>query len=82
MPRGEISQILGEDGERVHDDARFKRNGGHYRENDAIWKWGPDNKGQSLFLAFRDGKLVNFDPDQFSDTEDETSFLDASPDQN
>ena len=82
MPRGKISQILGEDGERVQDDARFKRNGGHYRENDTIWKWGPDNKGQSVFLAFRDGKLVNFDPDQFSGTEDEASFLDAPPDQN
>jgi hypothetical protein len=74
MSRGEISQTLGEDGKRVRDDARFKRNGGHYRENDTIWKWGPDNKGQSIFLAFRDGKLVNFDPDEFSETEDETSF--------
>lgn len=76
MSRGEISQVLGEDGQRVRDDARFKRNGGHYRENDTIWKWGPDNKGQSIFLAFRDNKLVNFDPDEFSGNPDEASFID------
>ena len=77
MPRGEISQILGEAGQLVRDDARFKRNGGHYRENDTIWKWGPDNLGRSVFLAFRSGKLVNFDPDEFAETEpDGTRFID------
>lgn len=76
MPRGEVSQILGESGQLVRDDSRFKRNGGHYRENDTIWKWGPDNHGQSIFLAFRGGKLVNFDPDEFAETEmDGTQFI-------
>jgi hypothetical protein len=76
MSRGEVSQALGESGQLVRDDSRFKRNGGHYRENDTIWKWGPDSRGQSIFLAFRGGKLVNFDPDEFAETEDDgTQFI-------
>ena len=69
MSRAEVAQVLGERGTPVDRDARFKRNGGHYREHDRLWKWGPDNQGQSVLLAFREGILVNFDPDEFNSTD-------------
>lgn len=69
MSRGEVATVLGERGERVRRDSRYTRNGGHYRENDVLYKWGPDNEGRSILLAFREGKLVNFDPDFFKSTD-------------
>lgn len=81
MSRGEVAQILGEEGQRVQNDARFKRNGGHYRENDALWKWGPDNKGKTILLAFREDTLVNFDPEFFDLSDfDEMAVVDETPD--
>lgn len=65
MSRSEITRILGEEGRRVYDDGRFKNDGGHYQMDDEVWKWGPDSKGHSVFLVFRDGKLANFDPNEF-----------------
>ena len=50
-------------------DSRYTRNGGHYRENDVLYKWGPDNEGRTILLAFRDDKLVNFDPDFFESSD-------------
>ena len=63
---GEVNQVLGNDGVRVRDDLRFKTFGGHYRRDDLIYKWGPTSNGKSLFLAFRDGSLINFDPSEYS----------------
>ncbi len=62
----EVNQVLGNEGVRVLDDMRFKTNGGHYRRDDLIYKWGPTSDGKSLFLVFRDGSLVNFDPSEYS----------------
>jgi len=69
MSRSEVAQVLGEAGQPVDRDFRFKRNGGHYQERDRLWKWGPDHQGQSVLLAFREGTLVNFDPEEFAATE-------------
>ena len=65
MTQSEITRILGEEGRRVYDDGRFKNEGGHYQIDDDFWKWGPDSEGRTICLGFRDGHLVNFDPNEF-----------------
>jgi hypothetical protein len=60
----EISQALGEDGIRVHDDTWLKKGNG-YREDDTVYRWGPDRTGRDIYLVFRDGHLINFDPKEF-----------------
>ena len=61
----EVSQVLGESGERRHDDRDYKTNGGYYQLTDVAYQWGPDRRGRTVILFFRDGKLVNFDPAEF-----------------
>jgi|GEM_PF-1674342 len=60
-----VNEVIGSEGLREFDDAEMKRNGGHYQQTDVGYKWGPDRKGRSVVLFFRDGKLINFDPDEF-----------------
>lgn len=69
MAVSEVSKVLGEEGRRVYDDGWIKRGGGHYQSGDKAWKWGPDREGRSVFLVFRDGKLVNYDPNEFENDE-------------
>ena len=78
MSRGEVAQVFGEQGERVRRDFRYTRNGGHYRENDVLYKWGPDNEGRTILLAFRDDKLVNFDPEFFESDFSDIQTVDES----
>jgi len=61
----EVARVLGEDGRQVYEDGWIKQGEGHYQSGDETWKWGPDREGNSVFLVFRDGKLVNFDPREF-----------------
>ena len=65
MSPGEVSEILGEPGQRVYDDGWITNDGGVYQVGDEAYKWGPDGRGTSYFLVFRDRRLVNFDPAQF-----------------
>ena len=60
----DISNVLGEDGVRVHDDTWLKR-GTAYREDDTVYRWGPDKNGRDIYLVFREGRLINFDPKEF-----------------
>jgi hypothetical protein len=60
----DISIVLGEDGVRVRDDTWVKRGNG-YREDDKVYRWGPDKNGRDVYLVFREGKLINFDPKEF-----------------
>lgn len=60
----EISVVLGEDGTRVHDDTWLKRGNG-YREDDTVYRWGPDKNGRDIYLVFRNARLINFDPSEF-----------------
>ncbi|MHC4877807.1 MAG: hypothetical protein ACYTGL_15205 [Planctomycetota bacterium] len=66
MTPSEINRVLGEDGTRVFEDGWIKNHGGHYHAGDNTWKWGPDRAGNSIYLVFRDNKLVNFNPDEFA----------------
>lgn len=65
MSLASVNDILGESGERVFNDTSLKRNANQYQETDIGFKWGPDTNGRSIVLFFRDGKLVNFDPEEF-----------------
>jgi len=67
MSVNQVEQILAENGQRVFADRKFKTNGGYYRSGDHVYKWNPDNRGRSIYLIFRDDKLVNYNPDEFKD---------------
>jgi hypothetical protein len=63
----QVCQILGEDGVRESRDNWVKTGDGSYQVGDDVYAFGPDSEGQTLYLVFRDNKLVNFDPDEFKD---------------
>jgi len=65
MKVSEVNYILGVDGTREPLAARYKRDGGPYQESDVGYRWGPDREGHSVCLFFREGKLYNYDPEQF-----------------
>lgn len=60
-----VSEVLGEQGELYSDDRELKTNGGQYHQTDVAYRWGPDRRGRSVILFFRDGKLIHFDPNEF-----------------
>jgi hypothetical protein len=60
-----VNEVLGESGEEVEHAGEMKRGGGQYQQTDVGYKWGPDTNGRSVVLFFREGKLVNFDPEEF-----------------
>lgn len=65
MTVGDVGEALGQHGEREFDDRSLKTGGHHYRATDVAYRWGPDSNGRTVYLFFRDDKLLNFDPDQF-----------------
>ena len=65
MTRGEVERVLAQEGGREWNDRKFKTHGGHYRSSDVIYRFGPDSEGWSIYLGFRDGKLINYDPREF-----------------
>jgi hypothetical protein len=67
MSPEEVAGILGAPGEPIHDDQWLKSEGSLYQVGDDTLRWGPDSAGQSYFLMFRSGKLVNFDHREFRD---------------
>ena len=54
----EVEAVIGNEGERVANDRFLKTNSTVYRDDDETWKWGPDNRGRSLYLVFRDDRLI------------------------
>ncbi|HUG94315.1 MAG TPA: hypothetical protein VML55_26025 [Planctomycetaceae bacterium] len=66
MSLTDVSHVLGEEGERLYDAGRLKRGDSLYRENDDFYKWGPASDGRSVYLAFRDGRLLHYDPQEFA----------------
>ena len=61
----QVAHVFGESGERRLDDREYKTNGGYYHMTDVGYQWGPDRKGHTVVLYFRDSKLINFDPAEF-----------------
>lgn len=64
MTLAEVNGVFGEDGTRVYNDARIKK-GTDYREDDVIYRWGPDKNGRNIYLVFRNGRIYNFDPKDY-----------------
>lgn len=65
MEVADVNQVFGEEGVREFGDRWLKASNGLYHEGDVIYKWGPDSEGHTVYLAFRDGRLVNFDPEEY-----------------
>lgn len=63
MARQQVDGILGEEGVR-EPNGQWAR-GGDFQVNDDVYRYGPDSTGQSVYLVFREGHLVNYDPEDF-----------------
>lgn len=64
----DVCRTLGEEGTRETRDNWLKTNGGNYQVGDDAYAFGPDSVGRTLYLFFRDDKLVNFDPGEFRES--------------
>ena len=47
----DINGVLGEDATRVHDDTWVKKGNG-FREDDTVYRWGPDKNGREFISCF------------------------------
>jgi len=65
MSLADVNQVFGVQGVREVSDRWLKASNGLYHEGDVVYKWGPDNNGRTVYLAFREGHLVNFDPAEY-----------------
>jgi hypothetical protein len=65
MTVDDVSEVFGEPGVREYGDRWIKASNGLYHEGDVVYKWGPDSDGHTVYLAFRDGHLVNFEPEEY-----------------
>ena len=62
MSRGDVDEVLGEDGRRIYEDGRYKNSNSVYRQSDKVYSWGPASDGSTVVLFFRDNQLFNFRP--------------------
>lgn len=60
MKLAEVADVFGEQGEYTDQYKRLKTDG-KTQSTDSAYRWGPDSKGYSAVLFFRDGRVVNFD---------------------
>ena len=65
MSRATVEKELGDEGEFQESSKWLKATGGTFRTTDEAYKWGPDERGRSVYLIFRDDVLVNFNPEDF-----------------
>lgn len=66
MTDTEVAHELGQEGERLYGTGHLKRGDSRYRESDVFYKWGPTSDGRSIYLAFRDDRLLHFDVEEFA----------------
>lgn len=62
MPYREVCTALGEEGERELSDRALKKS--PLRVDDETYGW-PDNQGHILYLFFREGRLIHFNPEDY-----------------
>jgi hypothetical protein len=67
MSPEDVAVIIGEEGAPVDADDWVKSNSSGFQVGDETYRWGPDNRGNSYYLVFREGKLVNYDPAEFAE---------------
>lgn len=70
MPFEDVSHVIGEKGALEENSGWLKSKRGTYRVDDKAYRYGPDDRGEVIYLFFRDGKLVNYDPNLFADSPD------------
>ena len=63
MTYDQVCNVMGENGEREPHDRVFKTTGDYFLD-DEMYSW-KDNEGRAIYLGFREGRLVNFDPAEF-----------------
>ena len=66
MTETDVAHELGQEGERLYGTGHLKRGDSRYRESDVFYKWGPARDGRSVYLAFRDDRLLHFDASEFA----------------
>ncbi|MFN8856140.1 MAG: hypothetical protein ACK50P_11285 [Planctomycetaceae bacterium] len=59
----EVAGIIGETPELETQSQWLKQ--ADYRVDDKVYKFGPDNQGQSIYLLFREGRLINHNPEEY-----------------
>lgn len=59
MSKSEVDALIGESGEREFNDKEVLGQGGPYRSDDLVYRWGPDSEGNSYLFVFRDDSLLN-----------------------
>jgi len=69
MPLAEVNRVLGQEGVEQVDDGWIKKQNARYRRSDTTYSWGPNSRGESVYLVFRGDQLVNFDPTEFRSPE-------------
>ena len=74
MTLSEVNRVIGQDGHRRWNDAQFKSRNAGVLTTDESWTWGPDEKGTSYILFFRNDRLVNFEPSLYDGADDELKF--------
>lgn len=67
MTVDEVNQHVGDIGVREDGTQEFKQKVEGFRVDDVLYRYGPDRDGEVYYLAFREGKLVNFDPKLFAE---------------
>lgn len=63
MTVAEVAVVLGENGEKEPKGQWVRQ--GDYRIDDEIYRYGPDSGGQSVYLVYREGRLVNHSRENF-----------------
>jgi hypothetical protein len=65
MSYNDVCHMLGEDGTREERDRWLKTSGINIRIDDEVYAFGPDSENRTLYLFFREDRLINFDPTDF-----------------
>lgn len=59
----EVAGVIGETPELEPHSQWLKQ--ADFRVDDKVYKFGPDSQGQSIYLLFREGRLINHNPDEY-----------------
>lgn len=67
MSHEAVAKVLGEQGTREAQDAKFKAGGGtSVQIGDDLYAYGPDDHSRMYYLVFRDNVLVGFEPKDYT----------------
>jgi hypothetical protein len=65
MTREEVDRVIGEAGETEMAGAGFKRENKGIFADDMLVRYGPDADGSTIYLVFRENRLVQFEPREY-----------------